>query len=168
VAAKLLCFCRKCLPSLCLPLLYNQSRLKLPRVNLLRVNPTRIQLLAMSQYFHYQQDKLFVENVALADIAERFDTPCYVYSRAALTDAYLQFSAALKGREHLICFAVKSNPSLAILNLFARLGAGFDIVSGGEARWCFPAWARARLRCARLWRQTFYVLTWNPRRNWFG
>ena len=86
----------------------------------------------MSQYFHYQQDKLFVENVALADIAERFDTPCYVYSRAALTDAYLQFSAALKGREHLICFAVKSNPSLAILNLFARLGAGFDIVSGGE------------------------------------
>ena len=86
----------------------------------------------MSQYFHYQQDKLFVENVALADIAERFDTPCYVYSRAALTDAYLQFSEALKGREHLICFAVKSNPSLAILNLFARLGAGFDIVSGGE------------------------------------
>lgn len=86
----------------------------------------------MSQYFHYQQDKLFAENVALDDIAERFDTPCYVYSRAALTDAYLQFSEALKGREHLICFAVKSNPNLAILNLFARLGAGFDIVSGGE------------------------------------
>ena len=86
----------------------------------------------MSQYFHYQQDKLFAENVALADIAERFDTHCYVYSRAALTDAYLQFSDALKGREHLICFAVKSNPNLAILNLFARLGAGFDIVSGGE------------------------------------
>lgn len=86
----------------------------------------------MSQYFHYQQDKLFVENVALADIAERFDTPCYVYSRAALTDAYLQFSDAFKGREHLICFAVKSNPNLAILNLFAKLGAGFDTVSGGE------------------------------------
>jgi diaminopimelate decarboxylase len=86
----------------------------------------------MSQYFHYQQDKLFVENVALADIAERFDTPCYVYSRAALTDAYLQFSDAFKGREHLICFAVKSNPNLTILNLFAKLGAGFDIVSGGE------------------------------------
>ena len=86
----------------------------------------------MSQYFHYQQDKLFAENVSLADIAERFDTPCYVYSRAALTDAYQQFSEALKGREHLICFAVKSNPNLAILNLFAKLGAGFDIVSGGE------------------------------------
>jgi len=86
----------------------------------------------MSQYFNYQQDNLFAENVALADIAERFDTPCYVYSRAALTDAYLQFAEALKGREHLICFAVKSNPNLAILNLFAKLGAGFDIVSGGE------------------------------------
>lgn len=70
--------------------------------------------------------------MALADIAGRFDTPCYVYSRAALTDAYLQFSDAFKGREHLICFAVKSNPNIAILNLFARLGAGFDIVSGGE------------------------------------
>jgi diaminopimelate decarboxylase len=86
----------------------------------------------MSQYFHYQQDKLFAENVALADIAERFETPCYVYSRAALTDAYLQFAAAFKGREHLICFAVKSNPNLSILKLFASLGAGFDIVSGGE------------------------------------
>ncbi|HQS57908.1 MAG: diaminopimelate decarboxylase [Gallionellales bacterium 35-53-114] len=86
----------------------------------------------MSQYFHYQQDKLFVENMALADIAERFGTPAYVYSQAALTDAYLQYAEAFKGREHLICFAVKSNPNLSILNLFARLGAGFDIVSGGE------------------------------------
>lgn len=86
----------------------------------------------MSQYFHYQQDKLFVENMALADIAERFGTPAYVYSQAALTDAYRQYAEAFKGREHLICFAVKSNPNLSILNLFARLGAGFDIVSGGE------------------------------------
>lgn len=86
----------------------------------------------MSHYFHYQQDQLLVENVALADIAQRFGTPTYVYSRAALTDAYRQYAEALQGREHLICFAVKSNPNLAILNLFARLGAGFDIVSGGE------------------------------------
>jgi len=86
----------------------------------------------MNTYFHYQKDKLFVENVALADIAGRFATPCYVYSRAALTDAYLQFAAAFKGREHLICFSVKSNPNLSILGLFAKLGAGFDIVSGGE------------------------------------
>ena len=86
----------------------------------------------MNPYFHYQQDQLYVENVALADIAQRFGTPCYVYSRAALTDAYRQFAVAFKSREHLICFAVKSNSNLAILNLFARLGAGFDIVSGGE------------------------------------
>jgi diaminopimelate decarboxylase len=86
----------------------------------------------MSTYFNYQQDQLFVENVELADIAERFGTPTYVYSRAALTDAYQQYADALKERQHLICFAVKSNPNLSILSLFAKLGAGFDIVSGGE------------------------------------
>lgn len=86
----------------------------------------------MNPYFHYQQDQLYAESVALADIAERFSTPSYVYSRSALTDSYRQFADALRGREHLICFAVKSNSNLAILNLFARLGAGFDIVSGGE------------------------------------
>ncbi|MDD5471208.1 MAG: diaminopimelate decarboxylase [Sideroxydans sp.] len=86
----------------------------------------------MSEYFNYRDDTLHAEQVSLADIAQCFGTPCYVYSRAALTDAYQQFAVALKGREHLICYAVKANPNLAILNLFARLGAGFDIVSGGE------------------------------------
>ncbi|MBU1213717.1 MAG: diaminopimelate decarboxylase [Gammaproteobacteria bacterium] len=86
----------------------------------------------MSEYFNYRDDTLHAEQVSLADIAQCFGTPCYVYSRAALTDAYQQFADALKGREHLICYAVKANPNLAILNLFARLGAGFDIVSGGE------------------------------------
>jgi len=86
----------------------------------------------MSKYFQYQKDKLYVENMALAEIAERFGTPCYVYSHAALSDAYREYADALKGREHLICFAVKSNPNLSILSLFAKLGAGFDIVSGGE------------------------------------
>ncbi len=86
----------------------------------------------MNNYFHYQQDQLFAENVALGDIAQRFGTPCYVYSRAALTDGYRQFADAFKSREHLICYAVKANSNLAILNLLARLGAGFDIVSGGE------------------------------------
>lgn len=86
----------------------------------------------MSEYFNYRDNTLCAEQVSLADIAQRFGTPCYVYSRSALTDAYRQFAEALQGREHLICYAVKANPNLAILNIFAKLGAGFDIVSGGE------------------------------------
>jgi diaminopimelate decarboxylase len=86
----------------------------------------------MSEYFNYRDNTLCAEQVSLADIAQRFGTPCYVYSRAALTDAYRQFAEALQGRERLICYAVKANPNLAILNIFAKLGAGFDIVSGGE------------------------------------
>ena len=86
----------------------------------------------MNEYFHYEHDALYAEQVPLADIAEQFGTPCYVYSRAALTDSLRQFSDALHGREHLICYAVKANSNLAVLNLLARVGAGFDIVSGGE------------------------------------
>jgi diaminopimelate decarboxylase len=76
--------------------------------------------------------ELFAENVALADIARRFGTPCYVYSRAALTQAFREFDQGFAARDHLICYAVKANSNLAVLNTFARLGAGFDIVSGGE------------------------------------
>ncbi|BBE50122.1 Diaminopimelate decarboxylase [Ferriphaselus amnicola] len=86
----------------------------------------------MTSYFSYQQDQLCVETMPLAELAKRFGTPCYVYSQVALADGYREFAEAFKSREHLICYAVKANPSLAILNLFARLGAGFDIVSGGE------------------------------------
>jgi diaminopimelate decarboxylase len=82
------------------------------------------------------QDGLRVEGVALAGIAARFGTPCYVYSRAALTAAYAGYRDALQAHgladRSLVCYAVKANSNLAILNLFARLGAGFDIVSGGE------------------------------------
>ena len=98
----------------------------------------------MSDYFHYQDHRLHAEQVSLADIAMQFGTPCYVYSRAALTDGYRQFSNALQGREHLICYAVKANSSLAILNVFARLGAGFDIVSGGELQRVLAAGGEAR------------------------
>jgi diaminopimelate decarboxylase len=70
--------------------------------------------------------------VALDTLAERFGTPLYVYSRAALESAYRAYAEAFAATPHLICYAVKANSSLAILNLFARLGAGFDIVSGGE------------------------------------
>ncbi|MCX7148093.1 MAG: diaminopimelate decarboxylase [Rhodocyclales bacterium] len=83
-----------------------------------------------------QRDGLHVEGVALADVAARFGTPCYVYSRAALTAAYAAYRDTLQAHgladRSLICYAVKANSNLAILNLFARLGAGFDIVSGGE------------------------------------
>lgn len=79
---------------------------------------------------------LQVESVALDEIAARFGTPCYVYSRAALTAAFGAYRDALKARDlldrSLICYAIKANSNLAILKLFADLGAGFDIVSGGE------------------------------------
>lgn len=82
--------------------------------------------------FTLKNSTLHAENVALNQIATEFGTPCYVYSKAALTQAFERFSAGFAGTNHLVCFAVKANPSLAILNLFAKLGAGFDIVSGGE------------------------------------
>lgn len=82
--------------------------------------------------FIYHDNELFVESVPLEQIAAEFGTPCYVYSRSALTKAYQEFDSAFADRDHLICYAVKANANLAILNLFARLGSGFDIVSGGE------------------------------------
>ena len=82
--------------------------------------------------FDYRGGVLAAEGVSLADIAERYGTPCFVYSRAALEDAFRQFDAAFGDAPHLVCYAVKANPNLALLNLLARLGSGFDIVSGGE------------------------------------
>ena len=82
--------------------------------------------------FAFRDGELHAEGVRLSDIAERFGTPCYVYSRAALEHSYREFATAFTGVAHWICYAVKANPTLAILNLYARLGSGFDIVSGGE------------------------------------
>ncbi len=79
-----------------------------------------------------QHNRLHMESADLVAIAETYATPCYVYSHAALTQAFQTFDQALLGRDHLICYAMKANPNLAILRLFASLGAGFDIVSGGE------------------------------------
>jgi diaminopimelate decarboxylase len=76
--------------------------------------------------------ELAVEGLPLANIAQRFGTPCFVYSRAALESAFREFDAAFAAVPHLVCYAVKANSNLAVLNLFARLGSGFDIVSGGE------------------------------------
>mgnify|MGYP001589091403 FL=1 len=83
-------------------------------------------------HFDYKNNELHAEAVSLSQIAERYGTPCYVYSRAALTEAYRTFDAAFAGHDQLVCYAVKANSTLAVLNLFARLGSGFDIVSGGE------------------------------------
>lgn len=82
--------------------------------------------------FTLRNGVLHAEDVALDTIAERFGTPCYVYSRAALVAAFAEFTQELAGVDALVCYAVKANSSLAVLNVFARLGAGFDIVSGGE------------------------------------
>ncbi len=75
---------------------------------------------------------LYAEAVALPEIAARFETPCWVYSRAALESALAEFQQELAGNDALVCYAVKANSNLALLDLFARRGAGFDIVSGGE------------------------------------
>jgi diaminopimelate decarboxylase len=82
--------------------------------------------------FEYRNGELHAEDVALAQIAERYGTPCYVYSHRALAETYRAFDAAFAARDHLVCYAVKANSSLAVLNVLARLGSGFDIVSGGE------------------------------------
>src|ERR1700690_1996731 len=82
--------------------------------------------------FEYRNGELCAEGVPLDDIAARVGTPSFVYSRAALEAAFRGLDAAFAGFPHLICYALKANSNLAILNLFARLGSGFDIVSGGE------------------------------------
>ena len=85
----------------------------------------------MSQ-FTLQSGSLYCEDVSLADIAAKHGTPTYVYSAASIDAAFREYQTALYGRPHLICYAVKANSNLAILNRLARLGAGFDVVSGGE------------------------------------
>jgi diaminopimelate decarboxylase len=83
-------------------------------------------------YFSYQNRSLFAEQVACKDIAEAFSTPTYVYSRATIERHWHAFNDAAGEHPHLICYAVKANSNLAVLNVMARLGSGFDIVSGGE------------------------------------
>jgi len=83
-------------------------------------------------YFSYRGDSLYAEDVPVSTIAASHGTPCYVYSRAALESAFCEYRDALANTDHLICYAVKANSNLAVLNLLARLGAGFDIVSVGE------------------------------------
>jgi diaminopimelate decarboxylase len=86
------------------------------------------------EFFSLRDGELYAEGVSLARIADEYGTPCYVYSKAALTHAWNEFTAGLKGRDALVCYAMKANSNLAVLSTFARLGAGFDIVSGGELK----------------------------------
>ncbi|MGS2722010.1 diaminopimelate decarboxylase [Paraglaciecola aestuariivivens] len=83
-------------------------------------------------YFAYQDAKLFAEGVALEDIAKTYGTPAYVYSKATIERHWHAFDKAAGSQPHLICYAVKANSNLAVLNVMAKLGSGFDIVSGGE------------------------------------
>ncbi|VAX13561.1 Diaminopimelate decarboxylase [hydrothermal vent metagenome] len=83
-------------------------------------------------YFTYRNGQLYAEDVAVDEIARTYGTPCYIYSRATLERHWRAFDEAFADRDHLLCYAVKANSNLAILNLFARLGSGFDIVSVGE------------------------------------
>ncbi|HOP15288.1 MAG TPA: alanine racemase, partial [Gammaproteobacteria bacterium] len=83
-------------------------------------------------HFEYHGGELYAEDVPLREIAERYGTPCYVYSRATLERHWHAFDDAFGAHPHLVCFAVKANSNLGVLNALARLGSGFDIVSVGE------------------------------------
>ncbi len=85
-------------------------------------------------HFNYKGNALYCEDVAISTLAETYGTPLYVYSRATLERHWHAFDSALAGRDHLVCYAVKANSNLAVLNVLARLGSGFDIVSAGELR----------------------------------
>ena len=83
-------------------------------------------------YFNYKNHQLYAEDVSVAELAKQYGTPCYIYSRTTLERHWQAFDAALQGIDHLICYAVKANSNLAVLDVLAKLGSGFDIVSGGE------------------------------------
>ena len=89
-------------------------------------------MLPGSPHVAYRERQLFVEDCALNALAARFGTPLYVYSQASMLAALAGYQRALAGRDHLICYAMKANSNLAVLQTFARAGCGFDIVSGGE------------------------------------
>jgi len=94
-------------------------------------------------HFKYKNGQLNAENVAVSAIAEQFGTPTYIYSRATLERHWHAFDSAFEGMPHSVCYAVKANSNLAVLNVLARLGSGFDIVSAGELARVLAAGGRA-------------------------
>lgn len=97
----------------------------------------------LSQYINYQESQLFVENIPVANLAKQYGTPLYIYSKATLLNAVYSYQNALAPQAHLICYAVKANSNIAILQLLAQAGCGFDIVSGGELQRVLAAGAPA-------------------------
>ena len=86
----------------------------------------------LMKYFEYKNQDLFIENVAIADIAKEVGTPFYCYSKATLTENYQSFAYALQGIDYKICYAIKANSNLSVTKIFAELGSGIDAVSAGE------------------------------------
>ena len=84
------------------------------------------------EHFSYKDNNLLVEDASIALVAQKYGTPCFIYSKAALEQNYHAYEKAFEDQSHLICYAVKANSNLAVLNILSKLGAGFDIVSGGE------------------------------------
>lgn len=83
-------------------------------------------------FFNYNNNQLFAEDIAVKELADQYGTPCYIYSRKTFERHYLAFAEAAKSHKSLVCYAVKANSNIAVLNILARLGSGFDIVSKGE------------------------------------
>ena len=82
--------------------------------------------------FTYKNGQLHAEDISLLEIAKRHNTPCYIYSKKAIQTKYTEFDLAFTSNQHLICYAVKANSNISILNILAKMGSGFDIVSSGE------------------------------------
>lgn len=98
-----------------------------------------------SPFFHYQDGQLFIEGCAVSELAQQFGTPLYLYSKAALTTYWQAYQEVIDHYKNvLVCYAIKANSNLAILNTFAKLGAGFDLVSGGELMRALKAGADPR------------------------
>ena len=106
--------------------------------------------------FNYRNGHFFAEDVNLQDVVVRYGTPCYVYSRAGLESHYQAFDSAYTDVSHQIFYAVKANSNLAVLDVLARLGSGFDIVSGGELERVLAAGGVWRRRAA-LWQQGIHL-----------
>jgi len=94
-------------------------------------------------YFHYKSATLFAEDVAVKGVAEKYGTPLYIYSRATLSQHWQAFDQAFSAYKHCVCYAVKANSNIAVLNVLAKLGSGFDIVSAGELARVLAAGGRA-------------------------